>query len=266
MGSSPTPATTDEPQPTRPPSLTTRLRTTPATGEAPDAACLKSDTVLASGSNACSGALIFEDNFTRLDANKWRIEQRFSTGPDYEFNFYTNHSQSVRIERDDAGGGGDQQHHLSIGVRAMPGDFDAARDLHFGPDCTGRQSSDECEVPAHMMHLFTPPLASGQITTRRSFSFTYGRAEIRARLPNGDWLLPQLLLQPLEPAYGADGLDSGLMRVASATRGLPLRGGVLIDASAAGPWRTLHQCWKPNSVGLWSSDWRVYALEWRPSE
>lgn len=38
--------------------------------------------------------------------------------------------------------------------------------------------------------------------------------EIRAKLPRGDWLYPQLNLEPIENAYGASRYNSGLLRVA----------------------------------------------------
>lgn len=38
--------------------------------------------------------------------------------------------------------------------------------------------------------IILPPTISAQITTKDSFSFTYGVVEVRARLPKGDWIYP----------------------------------------------------------------------------
>jgi beta-glucanase (GH16 family) len=35
-----------------------------------------------------------------------------------------------------------------------------------------------------------------------SFAFKYGKVEIQARLPSGDWLLPSIKFLPLRNAYG----------------------------------------------------------------
>ena len=35
-----------------------------------------------------------------------------------------------------------------------------------------------------------PPMASGRIYSSEKFSMRYGRAEIRAKMPVGDWLWP----------------------------------------------------------------------------
>nr|XP_036216494.1 gram-negative bacteria-binding protein 2 isoform X3 [Bactrocera oleae] len=41
-----------------------------------------------------------------------------------------------------------------------------------------------------------PPVNTGRIDTNGKFSFTYGRIEIYATLPNGDWLFPYIMLIP----------------------------------------------------------------------
>ncbi len=37
---------------------------------------------------------------------------------------------------------------------------------------------------------------SAKVTTTNSFHFTYGRVEVRAKLPKGDWLWPAIWLLP----------------------------------------------------------------------
>jgi len=43
---------------------------------------------------------------------------------------------------------------------------------------------------------------SAKVRTAESFSFKYGRVEIRAKLPRGDWLWPALWLLPRHNSYG----------------------------------------------------------------
>ncbi|KAJ7244285.1 hypothetical protein C8J57DRAFT_1364321, partial [Mycena rebaudengoi] len=40
------------------------------------------------------------------------------------------------------------------------------------------------------------------VSTRRSASIKFGRVEIRAKLPTGDWLWPALWMLPVDDAYG----------------------------------------------------------------
>ena len=34
------------------------------------------------------------------------------------------------------------------------------------------------------------PIQSARLTTKKSFSFTYGTIEVRAKMPRGDWIWP----------------------------------------------------------------------------
>ncbi|KAJ8608975.1 hypothetical protein CTAYLR_008971 [Chrysophaeum taylorii] len=47
-----------------------------------------------------------------------------------------------------------------------------------------------------------PPVLSGKLSTKGSFSFAFGRVEVRARLPAGDWLRPGIGLESRDNAYG----------------------------------------------------------------
>lgn len=46
------------------------------------------------------------------------------------------------------------------------------------------------------------PVMSARITTKNSYSIRYGKVEIRARLPRGDWLWPALWMLPVNDTYG----------------------------------------------------------------
>eukprot|EP00238_Polyblepharides_amylifera_P011564 CAMPEP_0196579496 /NCGR_PEP_ID=MMETSP1081-20130531/22034_1 /TAXON_ID=36882 /ORGANISM="Pyramimonas amylifera, Strain CCMP720" /LENGTH=233 /DNA_ID=CAMNT_0041899113 /DNA_START=633 /DNA_END=1331 /DNA_ORIENTATION=- len=46
------------------------------------------------------------------------------------------------------------------------------------------------------------PVMSAKITSHPSFSFKYGRLEVRAKLPRGDWLWPAIWLLPKHDVYG----------------------------------------------------------------
>ena len=47
-----------------------------------------------------------------------------------------------------------------------------------------------------------PPVKSGRLSTRKSVSIKYGRVEITARLPSGDWLWPAIWMLPTNSRYG----------------------------------------------------------------
>lgn len=48
-----------------------------------------------------------------------------------------------------------------------------------------------------------PPTRSGRITTKGTYSIKYGRVEVTAKTPKGDWLWPAIWMMPVEDTYGA---------------------------------------------------------------
>lgn len=47
-----------------------------------------------------------------------------------------------------------------------------------------------------------PPTKSGRIHTKKGATIKYGRVEVTARLPQGDWLWPAIWMMPVEDTYG----------------------------------------------------------------
>lgn len=47
-----------------------------------------------------------------------------------------------------------------------------------------------------------PPVQSARISTKYSASIRYGRVEVRAKLPRGDWLWPAIWMLPVNNTYG----------------------------------------------------------------
>lgn len=47
-----------------------------------------------------------------------------------------------------------------------------------------------------------PPTRSGRIHTKKGASIKYGRVEVTARLPQGDWIWPAIWMLPVDDNYG----------------------------------------------------------------
>lgn len=62
-------------------------------------------------------------------------------------------------------------------------------DLIYYLRCTGALGTSECNNTAFGVNIL-PPVFSAKINTKSKFSFKYGRVEILAKLPQGDWLFP----------------------------------------------------------------------------
>ncbi|XP_055316515.1 beta-1,3-glucan-binding protein-like [Sitodiplosis mosellana] len=148
----------------------------------------------------CSGDLIFEDAFDIFDTRKWQHENTLAGGGKWEFQWYTNNRSNSFCEEGflhlrptltaDVYG----ETFLSSGTVNLHGGSDADRctnEAFYGCERTGS------------MPLIINPIRSAKIRTHDSFSFKYGKVEISAKMPGGDWLLPAISFLPKDNAYGA---------------------------------------------------------------
>jgi len=68
-------------------------------------------------------------------------------------------------------------------------------------ECTGNNFYG-CERTSGAGGNILNPIQSAKLTTVNSFSFRYGRVEVRAKLPRGDWLWPAIWMLPARNEYG----------------------------------------------------------------
>ncbi|KAL1123445.1 hypothetical protein AAG570_002525, partial [Ranatra chinensis] len=64
-------------------------------------------------------------------------------------------------------------------------------------------------------YFILPPIESSRIHTKNTFSFRYGKVQITAKMPLGDWIVPELWLLPKSDSYGSY-YSSGKIRLAMA--------------------------------------------------
>ena len=85
---------------------------------------------------------------------------------------------------------------------------DTLRGGGYRLDLWGSQPADVCTGPHfHGCERWSSgnilnPIRSARIRTAQSFNFKYGRVEVRAQLPVGDWLWPAIWMLPTTNQYG----------------------------------------------------------------
>lgn len=166
-------------------------------------ACLASQTTV-SGTHAptgtiCSGDLIFEDNFDRLDFQKWQHESTLGGGGNWEFQWYLNNRSNSYVENSVLF----ITPTLTSDAIGEAGLTSANINIHGGTPvdgCTNPQFYG-CERQGTASNVINP-IRSARLRTFESFSFKYGRVEINAKTPSGDWLWPALWFMPRHNAYG----------------------------------------------------------------
>ncbi|EFN86539.1 beta-1,3-glucan-binding protein 2 [Harpegnathos saltator] len=216
---------------------------------------------------ACPRQLLFEDNFDSLDNTNWNLNRRFSGPPDYEFAVYmTDDVTDVSDGR----------------VRIKP----ILTNDKFGKDfvtqgrlilehCTGQIDTEECQRQAAGSYIL-PPVITGSLDTKGKFEFLFGRIEIRAKLPRGDWVYPVITLRSSESEQ-----EHGLyreIRIASSTGNEELKtsdnkdvsghilhaGGLVTSVNDKnGPTDSHSKLPKRSSGKLWSDDYHIFEIEWK---
>ncbi|XP_012259435.2 beta-1,3-glucan-binding protein-like [Athalia rosae] len=228
--------------------------------------CRRSETLL-NGRQTCAGKLIFEDHFNRLETNQWRIVKEFPASPDYEFVVYRGADENLWVRN------GELHIKPTLLENQYSPEFIRRGNLII-EGCTGRLGSEDCEKKGQGFHIL-PPVSSGLIDTKQHFSFIYGRVEIRAKLPRGDWIYPIIMLKPVAETYGS-GYQSGQLRVASVNGNADLRditgvnvGNRVLQAGAVispvGPIRSDTMSEK-SANNLWSDDYHIFEINWTPNE
>ncbi|XP_055912087.1 gram-negative bacteria-binding protein 3 [Eupeodes corollae] len=211
----------------------------------------------------CAGQILFEEEFNnnQLDSSKWVMERRFTTQPDYEFVIYLLNNEVLKVR--------DSKAIIKpIATTSVYGDKFLRKEFNLGTNCTGILDTEDCMRAARTFDIL-PPFISSQFSTKNSFTFKYGRVEIRAKMPNAPWVFPQLFLEPVDTRYGSKNYQSGQMRIAmSRSSGGDLAnelfGGVILNAEE--PFRNEKLCKRNGSPIDWSADFHVFTLEWLQSK
>ena len=147
-----------------------------------------------------SGELIWEDNFDFLDFDKWEHEITMSGGGNWEFQVYWNNRSNSYC----------QDSKLLIKPQLTSDRFGEEMVRNGGRfDLWGGQPGDLCTSPgfygceriANGANIINP-ISSARLRTSNSFAFTYGKVEVDAKLPEGDWLWPAIWMLPLKQEYG----------------------------------------------------------------
>lgn len=144
--------------------------------------------------------------------------------------------------------------------------------------CGPRHTKSKGEHASEPLAIL-PPIRSGRVYTSESFSFKYGKVEVRAKLPKGDWLWPAIWMMPEKIKYGTWPVSGEIDIVES--RGnrklMKKEGGDDIGVSQVGAalhWGPFfdenqfiktHDTYNLKDGDLFSDKYHIFTLEWTPS-
>lgn len=218
--------------------------------------------------NFCAGDLIFEDNFNSLDNSKWRHEVTLAGGGNWEFQWYVNDRFNSYTW------GGNLHIRPSFTSSIFGENFLTSGRVVIPPnECTQADwfGCDRQGTPNNIIN----PIRSARLDTWDRFHFKYGRLEIRAKMPAGDWIWPALWLMPRFSVYGGwprsgeidlmelrgnRQLFSGNTNVGVEQAGSTMHFGPSPDQNG---WPTTH--FTRNQFPGFDVNFHVYRLIWTPS-
>lgn len=223
--------------------------------------CITASTLINRGKSTCVGQSIIEDEFDgpSVDKNNWIVEHRIPTyaGPNFEFNSYKDR-RDVRFFKNGV---------LFLKPRAIENEQEVRGTINLTDKCTSNDPN-QC-IYKQVSSFLLPPTISGRIVSK--VSFKYGKVEIRAKLPAGDWIFPMV---ELEPKDKLEGENSPMIWVAYSRGNDHLVGDGPDDYGSrllfGGP--VLHPAEPLRSAALatrlakepYNSAFHVYTLEWKP--
>lgn len=143
--------------------------------------------------------LIMEDNFQTFNESIWTREIEvggFGTG---EFEWTTSDPENCYVE--------DGKLYLVPTIQDWPQDNDMVLNVTdictADPGYSGRSFASSCVAMRNeTAGTYIPPIQSARINTRNSYSVKYGRIEVVAKMPVGDWIWPAIWMMPVNNTYG----------------------------------------------------------------
>lgn len=149
--------------------------------------------------------LVMQDDFsgTELNTKIWHRDQQvggFGTG---EFEWTTDSTNNSYVK--------DGSLYIvptltsdSLGEAAITNGY--TLNLTANGKCTAANISDPiaCSVASNSSTgVVLPPVQSARLITNFSTTIKYGRIEVRAKMPTGDWIWPAIWMMPKDSVYGA---------------------------------------------------------------
>ena len=136
--------------------------------------------------------------------------------------------------------------------------------------CTADNATSCGAVSNQTTKTVINPIQSARLTTVNSSSIQYGKVEVRAKIPTGDWIWPAIWMLPVDDTYGPWPLSGeiDIMEARGNARTYTAQGVDFVRASLNwGPLTWLNAVFR--TFGFWeerrstfNEDFHTYTLEW----
>lgn len=140
---------------------------------------------------------VFVENFDSLNLDDWTPDVQLGGFGNGEFEMTTTFDKNLFVQNG--------QLYISPTLTSDEIGNDAIFDggTYSLDGCTNSTSSS-CSVSSDSsIKVVIPPVQSARISTKNTYSIRYGKVEVKAKLPRGDWLWPAVWMLPVDSVYGA---------------------------------------------------------------
>lgn len=216
--------------------------------------------------DANQGNIVFRDDFdsASLNLEEWEYEVSMYGGYNWEIQVYTNDPVNIFI-RD-----GYLYIKPTLTAQSFSEDYLTTGKMNV-PELWGCcTNADNYGCVREGKYGLLPPVMSGKIKTKKTI--TYGRVDVRAKIPKGDWLWPAIWMLPRNNTYGGWPASGEIDLMESRGNTKAESGGVnhgvneITSSLQWGPdpgqnrwrWTTAGK----ENVDLWSSDFHTYSYDW----
>ncbi|KAJ3278544.1 hypothetical protein HDU76_009848, partial [Blyttiomyces sp. JEL0837] len=144
----------------------------------------------------------FHDDFDTLDLKVWSHDITLRGGGNYEFEWYTNNRSNSFVK--------DSTLYLKPTLTAdaigssnvVSGYIANLWDSFYSKDACTDNGDFGCLRTSDGTNIINP-IRSALLRSVNSYSFRYGKVEIVAQLPRGDWIWPAIWMLPKDASYGS---------------------------------------------------------------
>ncbi|ODQ49727.1 concanavalin A-like lectin/glucanase [Saitoella complicata NRRL Y-17804] len=215
--------------------------------------------------------LVLDESFANgIQNSTWNYEIQLGGFGNGEFDMTTNSAQNAYV---------DDNNLLHI-VPTLSSDTYGADAITNGYTlnlttagiCTSDQT-DKCAITSNSSTgTILPPIRSARLTTKGKHGIEYGKVEVVAKIPKGDWMWPAIWMMPTNDTYGpwpASG-EMDIMEARGNTPGVGVEGRDYVSSTLQwGPSSAYNRYWKTSSVvrmqhGDYSDRFHTFGLEWTP--
>lgn len=208
--------------------------------------------------------MVLDEPFDTLDLdNTWTREVELGGFGNGEFQMATDSSDNLFVQ--------DGQLYIYPTLTSDTLGEDAILDGgQYTLDGCTTDNKTACSVTSKSGQSAIQPVMSARISTKNSVTMAFGKVEVRAKLPRGDWLWPAIWMLPKDSVYG-DWPLSGEIDIMEARGNSPSYPGqgvnVVRSSLNYGPLESVQTHifgWWSQKQSSYDKDFHVYTMEWTP--